>query len=87
MSTTGLISNTEEHVIADATGGAIIMTLPSAVGRDGFIYRIKKVDVSANTVTVACAAAETIDESATHVLSAQYEAITAVSDNSNWWII
>jgi len=77
----------EEIVLADASGGAFSVTLPTASGKTGFIYRVKKTDASANAVTVDGNGAETIDGSATQSLSSQYEVVVVVSDGSNWWIL
>jgi hypothetical protein len=48
---------------------------------------IKKVDASANTVTVDGNAAETIDGVTTKVLSAQYASISIICDGSTWSVV
>jgi hypothetical protein len=80
---------TTSHTVAlcDATLGAITMTLPAAASSTGRRYFIKKVDVSANAVTVDGNGAETIDGSATAVLASQYDSIEIVCDGTQWWII
>ena len=60
------------------------MTLPSAVGIAGKRYVIRKSDASANTVTIDPAGAETVNGSATRVISTQYEAVEIVSDGAGW---
>ena len=77
----------EEIVLADASGGAFSVVLPTASGKTGFIYRVKKTDSSANAVTIDVTGAETIDGDATADLALQDEVIAVVSDGSNWWII
>lgn len=78
---------TRQTVAVDATAGAITITLPAAASCTGRRYDIKKVDSSANAVTIDGNAAETIDGAATKVLSAQYSAATVISNGSGWWII
>jgi hypothetical protein len=74
-------------VIADASGGAFTITLPTAVGIDGKVYRVKKIDSSSNTVTVDADGSETIDGGTTATIATQYEAITIVSDGTEWWVL
>lgn len=74
-------------VAADATGGAMSLTLPSAVTFPGQIYVLKKVDSSVNAVTVGCSGGQSIDGSATQTLAIQYASIMVQSDGTNWIII
>lgn len=77
----------ETFIPCDAnTVGAFAVTLPTAVGIPGRIYVIKKVDASANAITVTSAGAETIDGAATVVLNAQWQVVRVVSDGANWLI-
>lgn len=73
-------------VLVNASGSSVTYTLPSAVGNLS-TYTVKKTDSSANTVTVATSASQTIDGGSTALLPTQYESITVVSDNTNWHII
>lgn len=73
--------------LIDATSGAVTVTLPAALGCTRRIYNIKKIDASANTVTIDANAAETIDGALTQVLTAQWQSITIQSDGTNWYII
>lgn len=73
-------------IAGDATGAPITETLPTAVGHQGIEYRIKKIDSSANTVTVGTTGGETIDGSPTYVLFAQYSAVVVVSDGADWLV-
>ncbi len=71
-------------VTGNATGGAFSLTLPTAVGIAGRQYTLKKVDASANAVTVATTSAQTIDGSTTVSLASQHDYVTVVSDGANW---
>lgn len=78
---------TDGTILANATSGAIVLTLPSAVGLEGKKFNIKKTDASANSVTVDGNGTQTIDGGTTAVLADQHECITIQSDNANWHII
>ena len=71
-------------VLANATSGAINMTLPAALA--GQVITLKKTDSSANTVTITPPAG-TIDGAASKVLVAQYQSITVVCDGTNYFIV
>lgn len=75
-----------EVILGDASGGAVTVNLPASSGNKA-MFVIKKIDSSANTVTVDGNSTETIDGSTTAVLRRQYESITLVCDGSNWHII
>ena len=62
------------------------ITLPvaSSVG-EGFTIGCKKVDSSANTVTIDGNGSETIDNSLTSILDTAYQVEWYRSDGSNWW--
>jgi hypothetical protein len=78
---------TDYTILCNASGGAFTITLPAAASHTGRIYYIKKIDSSANTVTVDGNSSETIDDGLTAVLTVQYESITIQSDGSEWWIL
>ena len=68
----------------DASGGARVNTLETAVGAAGRIKVVAKIDASANTVTIDPNASETINGAATLVLSAQWDVAVIQSNGSNW---
>ena len=74
-------------IIADATGGAITMTLPPAALLSGRIYVFKRINSGANAVIVDPSGAETIDGAATYTLSAQWNSVTIMSNGTAWFII
>lgn len=74
-------------VKADASAGNVTVNLPAAAGAANRIINIKKMDATANTVTVDGNGAETIDSGATAVLTVQWECITVISDGTQWLII
>lgn len=68
---------------ADASGAGVTVNLPSAAPNP-VTYTVIKTDVTGNTVTIDPSGAQTINGSATRVLSAQWESVTIRSDGSNW---
>jgi hypothetical protein len=74
----------DHTVFVDATGGNRTITLPTASTCARRRYEIKKIDSSANTVTVDGYSSETIDGSLTNILSTQYQSVTVVSDGAGW---
>ena len=73
-------------ILANAVGGAMTVTLPSATG-SGRILNIKKIDASASTVTIDGFGAETIDGAATYVISTQWVNITIQDGAAGAWYI
>lgn len=73
-------------LLVDATAGAVTINLPAAASNAKRVLIIKKTDGSANAVTLDGNAAETIDGSATKVISTQYQSFTIQCDGSAWWI-
>lgn len=73
-----------EAVLADASSGAVTVTLPSPSNNS--LITIKKTD-SSNTVTVDTSGSQTIDGNSSKDLQYQYEALEVMSDGSNWYIV
>ena len=74
-------ANIGDVVLASNT---ITISLPSGHS-SGDIITVK--NIGTNTVTIDPNGAETIDGSATHELNYQYEAVTCISDGTNWYLI
>lgn len=100
---TGLVSNTlnvanqttnytvqptDSTVTFDSTSGNLVATLFSAVNNAGKVITIKKVDTSANLVTVTPTGGQTMDSvRTTIVLRRQNDFVTLVSNGTNWVIL
>lgn len=74
-------------ITADATGGSIVLTLPSAASNLGHWYVFKRLNSGANTVTIQPTLSQTIDGAANKVLTSQYEVVRIISNGTNWYII
>lgn len=90
LSTYGVTGNytaasTNTVIMANCASNCTI-TLPTAVGIAGKLYRIKMLNAPSVTVTVATTGGQTIDGSTTQALTLQYAAIDVISDGSNWEI-
>ena len=77
----------DSTIWVDASGGAITITLPTAVGIGGKIINIVKVDSSSNAMTIDPDGTETINGELTSVTSIQYTSLTLQNNGSNWIII
>lgn len=81
VTTTYTITPSDSFVLCDASGGAFTVTLPLAPARAGQLpVTIKKIDSSANTVTVDTTGADKLDNEDDQELSAEGEAIICMSD-------
>ena len=78
---------TDRTILVDATSGAITITLLTAVNNQGRYYTVKKIDSSANIVTVATTSSQTIDGITTKSLLTQYSSVQVQSNNANWFIV
>ena len=81
------VTTSNEVVFANATSGAIDVTLYLAASNGGKTLTIKKTDSSANAVSILRAGSETIDGATSVILYHQNESVTLISDNSNWFIV
>jgi hypothetical protein len=81
------LTGTDSIIAAEATLAGFTVTLPTAVGIAGRRYTIKKIDSSANGVTIGTTSSQTIDGDTTKTLTAQHQSLTVVSDGARWLII
>lgn len=77
---------TDFRVLVDATAGAVAATLPAANAvPPGKAFHIKKMDSSANAVTITRAGADMIEGGTTVALAAQFNSAIVVSDGVSLW--
>jgi hypothetical protein len=79
--------NTQDLAVVDASAAPVVVNLPAVASASGRVYRVKKVDATANALTLTASGAETIDGSNTQALTSQYDSLTVVCDGSEWHII
>lgn len=82
-----LIVGTDDVIEANATTASFTLTLPSAAANPGKVFHVKKIDVTANTVTIDGDTTDTIDGALTLVLRAQWQSTRFVSDGVGWFIL
>ena len=80
------LSALESFVTCDSSGGAVTLTLPSASGITGRAYTVKKIDSSSTACVVEGSGAETVDGEANQSVVRENDAITVVSDGTNFVI-
>lgn len=86
ITSTTTLTDSQTSVWANNVG-AITINIPTAVGRPGRVYIIKKISNNADAVTIDPAGSETIDGLTTVDLTTQYDFIVIQSNNANWFQI
>lgn len=77
------LTDAHSTVLVDASGAARTITLPAANAYSGITYNIKKIDASANTVTIA----GTIDGVVNKVINSQWTNICVQSNGTAWYML
>ena len=92
--TTSITSNTtltsaHSVILADATGGAFTITLPTAVGNTGLTYKIIKNDLSTNAVSITTTLAQSIGNYTGSILvgNTSMGILEVISNGTNWNIL
>lgn len=79
--TTLVVTDENETIVGDATGGAFNVTLPTlGASNDGWAVRVAKVDASVNAITVV----GTINGVANYVLNRQFSMMTFIWTGTAW---
>lgn len=86
ISSSSSILITDDVVFIDTSGGNITLTMPTAVNNGGKKIIIKRKNGS-NNLTVSTSSGQTIDGSSSITIPYNYQSVTLVSDNTNWYII
>lgn len=74
-------------LLADCTGGNIQFTLPSPASAVGRVFFLKKIDGSANTMSIISSGGALIDGSGSQSTAVQYYAFMCVTDGTSWWLL
>lgn len=83
VTTNAAVTATGYLILVDAASGNVTVTLPAiAAGRQ---LCVKRIDASANVVSVASAAL--IDGAASQAITPQYASLTFMCDAATWWIV
>lgn len=87
VTTSTVISETNNVILADSTSGVVTITLPSAANKAGRVYIIKRISATKNLVKIVPNGSETIDGGTGYSLGWQYHSIALMSDGTNWMIL
>jgi len=87
MLTSDYTASSGSVLLCDASNGNLVITLPSSASIPGRVLQVKKIDSSANTVTIQCTGANTLDGLANFVIEDEHFSLTIVSGGSNYYII
>jgi hypothetical protein len=87
VTATTALTDAHHTVLCDATSGAITINLPAASTATRRIYNVKKIDASANAVTIDGNGAETIDGAATKAIATQWQSFTVQSNGTAWFVL
>lgn len=77
---------TDDVVFITANSPNIILTMPTAINNGGKKITIKHKGGN-NSITISAPNGQVIDNNQTFSIKHNYQAITLISDNSNWYII
>ena len=77
----------DTYTLADASGGDITGTLPTAVGIAGTTYTVKKIDATANAVVVEGDGTEEIDGALNVSITIPNTSLTFLSDGAGWRLV
>jgi hypothetical protein len=81
------VTLTDRVIFANAVNAAVIFNLPLASEAEGLKFYFKKIDSSANAMTIRASGGNTIDGAATAATTTQYVAFTLYSNGTNWFIL
>ena len=77
----------DAFIPVDCSSGAITVTLRQAGEAKGKRLTVKKIDSTANALTVDGNGSETIDGATTAVITGQYDSICLMSSGTEWFIV
>jgi hypothetical protein len=72
-------------VLADASAGNVVITMPAVSAAVGAVFQFKRVDSTANTVTINRVGGDTIDGATSAILVGQYDFWEIRSDGVSAW--
>lgn len=69
---------------ADCSSGNVTFTLPTAASASGRIFYFKKIDATANSMTIKGNGSELLDGINTQMSSTQFESFAVISNGTSW---
>lgn len=86
LNTSSSVSRDDHTLLANATDGAITVTLP-AIRSKWIVLVIKKTDSSTNAVTVTPSSGNTIDLASSYSLTGKFQQVTLQATSSGDWAV
>lgn len=74
-------------VLLDATSGPVTAALPPASANRDRIVVVKKIDITANTVSIAANGSDLIDWAPAQIIATQWQAMAMQSNGAKWFLI
>jgi len=74
-------------ILYNAVGGNSSVVLPAAASFPNRVVTVKKTDSSAYIVTITVVAGGSIDDTTFYVLALQNQAVSFISNGTQWWVI
>ena len=81
------LTRLDSVLLVDATAGAVTVTVPAAADYTDRQWIVKKIDASANTVTLDATGANTIDGAGTLALASQWDSTRIASNGTAWFVV
>lgn len=82
------LTTSNNVVLADASTASFNLELPTAVGNEGVVFELARIDENLDKVAnVNCNGAETVGYTTTTTLATKGEVLKVMSDNANWSIL
>ncbi|CAL1520425.1 hypothetical protein [Chitinophaga sp. MM2321] len=87
VSATGSLTETDNTLLVDASGGAVTITLPPGTNITGRVYTIKKIGGTIdNSVTIQPTGGQ-IEGGSSYIIYNNYTYVTLQTDGNNWYVI
>lgn len=81
------VLTSDNVILANCAAGGVILQLPPAASAIGQAFFFKKIDATANPMTIQADGSELIDGLNAQVTTTQWESFTVVSDGSQYYIL
>ena len=81
------LTRLDSVLLVDATAGAVTVTVPAAADYADRQWIVKKIDASANAVTLDATGANTIDGAGTLALASQWDSTRIASNGTAWFVV
>lgn len=81
------VTNANDVLLVDATAAPVVVDLQTLASAVKKIYTFKKIDASANAMTLDGSGGETIDGALTLVTVVQYTSFSLYPGPTGWWVL